>query len=641
MAFLARADELPGMGIVDRCARDQVDESCGRAPHFDEWLTRLASVRYALQPIVNIHTGNCIGYEFLLRGTEDAGFSSIQSFFDTAHLDGVLGDVSLALLDKAVESFKDLEADGRRLFFNLDNRVLEDPAYHSRGVAEVLSNRDLCPNTLCLEVSERHQIQSMQDTMRSLTPHRQRTYSIAIDDFGTGFSGFQLLYYSEPDFIKIDRFFISDISHDARKRLFVASIVGVAHLLGVVVIAEGVETLQEYFICREIGCDLVQGYFVQKPQTDLSQLRLTYPHVGEASRSERRSRKPDQALILSRMEKLAVLQEDADIFKVFELFRNHATNTFYPVVSAAGEPIGIIRESDLREYAYSLYGKELLRNPKGRRSIREWTVKCPIADINLPAERILELFSLADASEGVLLVDGMRYAGFLSTRSLLQVVYEKKLLVARDQNPLTRLPGNTMIYEYLSRSLSQRSSHDAFVYFDFDHFKAFNDAHGFRIGDRAIMLFAEILQKFLLREQTFVGHVGGDDFFAGIKSVDLESLLETLEGLVERFSRDVESLHRRADRERGFYTAKARNGVLGRFPLLSVSAAVLVIPRNADNLTTEVVIATMAELKRTVKRQKQRICAATALTPRRAGEHDWSRSTAIDPRTANSAIVWS
>ena len=72
-----------------------------------------------------------------------------------------------------------------------------------------------------------------------------------------------------------------------------------------------------------------------------------------------------------------------------------------------------------------------------------------------------------------------QYMGILTTNSLLKIINEKNLSQARNQNPLTKLPGNTLIHEYFSTSLADRTSSYLLVYFDFDHFKPFNDTYGF------------------------------------------------------------------------------------------------------------------------------------------------------------------
>ena len=98
----------------------------------------------------------------------------------------------------------------------------------------------LPPSTVCFELSERHQFECFSSIKTTLTTYKQQGYRIAVDDFGTGFSGLQLLYHAEPDFIKIDRFFIAGIAADPKKRLFVFKVLSLAHTLGIAVIAEGV-----------------------------------------------------------------------------------------------------------------------------------------------------------------------------------------------------------------------------------------------------------------------------------------------------------------------------------------------------------------------------------------------------------------
>jgi len=200
-----------------------------------------------------------------------------------------------------------------------------------------------------------------------------------------------------------------------------------------------------------------------------------------------------------------------------------------------------------------------------------------------------------------LIVKDLKYAGFLSARSLLKVIHEKRLAVARDQNPLTRLPGNYLIHEQLSQALSDTNSFFVFVYYDFDNFKPFNDKYGFRNGDRAILIFAELLKKEILRENRFIGHVGGDDFFVSYKNTSLRSAYEQTGELVRKFSLEVESLYYPADREKGFIQSRDREGNIRRFPLMTISAAILGLSRVQKPLSVDEVYATIAELKKTAK----------------------------------------
>ncbi|TAN53450.1 MAG: EAL domain-containing protein, partial [Rhodospirillales bacterium] len=261
-----------------------------RAQLSKSWTDILERLDFAFQPIVNIHTGYCCGYEALLRNTAEAGFASIGDFFDCCHAQGVLPGIEGALLSKAVGKFADLPGAAKlRLFLNVDNRTLGAQAAVD-PLKAVLKEMELPETCVTFEISERHPFSSIGDPTAVIRDLKRDAFKIAIDDFGIGFSGLQLLYLAEPEYLKIDRFFITGIATDAKKKLFLTHMVNVAHVLGIEVIAEGVESEQEFFSCKDIGCDLVQGFMVQRPSRETEQLRTNYPHIEELSRRERRQK---------------------------------------------------------------------------------------------------------------------------------------------------------------------------------------------------------------------------------------------------------------------------------------------------------------------------------------------------------------
>ncbi len=568
------------------------------------WPSRLSRIEYAFQPIVNIHTGVCYGCEALLRNCEDDGIPSISRFFDQAHADGVLYNVDLALRERAIEKFARLEWKHRvKLFFNLDNRVLDSEDYRAGNTLDILKKFRFPQDAICFEISEKHEIRRTDEAVRTLDSYREQGFSIAVDDCGSGFAGLKLLYHTRPNFIKIDRFFIQDIAADPHKRMFVSSLVNLAHLMGAMVIAEGVETGEEYYSCRDIGCDLVQGYLIQKPETDLRRLKNRYDHIRELSRSDRRYRKGrDEKLILGEMTWIDPLPHTCDLTEVFEKFRRHKERAFFPIVNHNGEPLGVINETSFKEYLYTRYGGELLKNPAVNKNIGRFITRHPIADIHTPAEKILEIYSQNENMDGILIVDNMRYLGFLSAHSLLKVLNEKNIVLARDQNPLTQLPGNALIHEYVSRALQNRRTAHVLVYFDLDYFKPYNDTYGFRNGDRVIMLFGELLKARTEYSDGFAGHIGGDDFFMGMANLPLEKALRHIEEIARQFTSDVESFYDPKTIQRGHIIANDRNGVSQAFPLLTVSAAVVFLPAGRDRtFSTEEISKLLTREKKSAK----------------------------------------
>ena len=187
--------------------------SLNSADHDAQWQRAVAGLDMALQPIVNIHTGACYGYEALLRNFGDAGFATPSNMFEVAHAAGRLADLEMGVREKSIIKFSALpNRDRAKLFINIDNRTLTAGGdLHARTQA-ILKAYALPETSIVFEISERHPLGEPLAAAAMLRAFRANNFRLAIDDFGTGFSGLQMLYFAEPDFLKIDRFFISDIA---------------------------------------------------------------------------------------------------------------------------------------------------------------------------------------------------------------------------------------------------------------------------------------------------------------------------------------------------------------------------------------------------------------------------------------------
>lgn len=566
----------------------------------EKWERIEEQLDYAFQPIVNIHTGTVFGFEALLRNWREAGFPSIQGLFDAAYEEQQLYALDLRLRARALEKFLKTGLHGTaKIFYNLDNRLLTMPDYSPGNTARLMDEKRLPYSSLCFEVSERHEIECYDKPTEVLEAYKQQHFRIAIDDFGSGYSGLQLLYHSEPDMVKLDRFFIDTIGTDLKKKLFVSHIVNMAHIMGIIVIAEGVETEKEFYVCREIGCDFVQGYLVQRPVTDIGELKGKYGEIEELVRKDKRYRETSQELIYRQMENMEPLRIDEPMLTALECFRNNKNLSFVPVVNENNEPLGILREQDLKQYVYSPFGISLLKNHAYGSNMFTFLSKIPVAEIHTRVEKILELYAVEKKAEAVMITENGKYLGVLNSRSLLQVLNEKELAEARDQNPLSKLPGNNVINEFIAENLSRFDRQTVFVYFDFNNFKPFNDTYGFRQGDRVILLFSDLLRETGRRRGWFVGHIGGDDFFVGISGggQEWEDILDQIREVNRRFSEDVESFYSREDRDRGYVFSRSRDGKQKKFPLLGVSAIVVCFKQGASMISIDDLSRIIAQLK--------------------------------------------
>jgi EAL domain-containing protein (putative c-di-GMP-specific phosphodiesterase class I) len=237
------------------------------------WRRAVDRLVFAYQPIVEASTGRVFGYEALLRGVIEAGFPSIGNVFDSAFLDRALFPLDLSLREKAFgPPARAGFLESGKLFYNIDNRLLLMPDYAAGNTIVIAEKLDIPVGNIVFEISERHEVGRAAGSIGVIENYRRQGILIALDDYGAGYAGLKLLYDSTPDYIKIDRFFISGVSSNPRKRYFVGSIVAMAHDLGIPVIAEGVETVLERDECVELGCDYLQGYYVAMPTVDIGEL---------------------------------------------------------------------------------------------------------------------------------------------------------------------------------------------------------------------------------------------------------------------------------------------------------------------------------------------------------------------------------
>lgn len=573
-----------------------------------KWLEYLDILDVAFQPILNIHTGKIYAVEALLRNYEDIGFKSIFSLFDAVYNENILYTFDLALREKAFRKYATIEnSENIKLFYNLDNRLLSMPNFSNGNTAKLLKKLNIQKENICFEISERHEISPEFDLSKVIEHYRNENICIAIDDFGVGYSGFKLLYDSAPDIIKIDRFFLQNIENSLKKKLMVRSITHLAIQLGIKVVAEGVETKAELLTCRDIGCHLVQGYLIQRPTKETKEIQSTYLHITEMIRNDRREQLKT-SLLSSYVDKIESINIKTKMDDVINYFKANRNTPVVPIISQNGEPLGILHESQIKDFLYSPYGMSLLLNEENKYKLKHLMSVCGNADINSSLSTIIELFSNNPESAGIVITRNSKYYGFLSAKAIINIMNAENLLQARDQNPLTKLPGNTMIEKYIAKAADCSSSY-LLCYFDLDNFKAFNDVYGFRNGDRVIQLFADILRK-ELHKDVFKAHIGGDDFFVAFKNkedAEMEVYLHEVKRLLKKFSSSAKEFYSQEDKENGYIVTKDRNEQVRQFPLLSASASLLCIPKNLNNLSDNLINSVLSKQKKVAKEEVDKI----------------------------------
>ena len=145
----------------------------------------------------------------------------------------------------------------------------------------------------------------------------------------------------------------------------------------------------------------------------------------------------------------------------------------------------------------------------------------------------------------------------------------------RTVSPLTGLPGNVQIHAELKKRLLRKEAFSV-LYLDLDNFKAYNDVYGFLKGDQIIEFTAETIVNLVHSdelENTFVGHIGGDDFVAIVPGTHCEKLCQNI---LAYFDANVKKFFTEEDFENGYIEVENRKGIIEKFPLTSLSIGVVV-----------------------------------------------------------------
>lgn len=385
------------------------------------WQKQIDKTDFAFQPIIHPATGVTFAVEALIRNIDSSEFDSIDNFFDKACEEEKLFSLDIALREKAVRKFITIPWHDRiRLFYNYDPRIFLMPDYRSGETERILDKYNLTGDRICFEISEKHRFNP--DNLNSFVNiSKKRGFKIALDDFGTGFSGLELLYHSNPDYIKFERFSISEIDRSTKKRSVCRNLIKIAKTFGAVVIAEGVETEDEFFICAELGFDLVQGYYTGKPSTSVELLEYINGksgHIYNLNRNEINKKNQIKRYI----EKPPILYNFENTDNVLRLFRNDPGLRVIPVLDTNEYPIGLITDRKIREYIYSQFGYSILINKSIDVPLEKFIIYPPVADINSSLEHIVELFLKDYDSPGIIVTWNMEYYGFIPAAEIVAIM---------------------------------------------------------------------------------------------------------------------------------------------------------------------------------------------------------------------------
>jgi diguanylate cyclase (GGDEF)-like protein len=222
------------------------------------------------QPIVDTATSEVSGFEALIRWQRaDGSVMSPVEFVPIAEETGTIVPIGAWALLEGLTQLRHWIDDGvvgpnATMSVNVSPRQLADPSF-PEVVSEALTRANVPPHLLWLEVTESMMLSEPELARSVLRRIRSSGVRIALDDFGTGYSSLSLLQQFPLQRIKIDRAFINGVAESGPDRSLVRTILAMGASLGLEVVAEGVESIHQLQVLRELGCTHAQGYLISHP----------------------------------------------------------------------------------------------------------------------------------------------------------------------------------------------------------------------------------------------------------------------------------------------------------------------------------------------------------------------------------------
>lgn len=220
------------------------------------------------QPQVDLRSGRVVAMEALVRWEHPRlGFVPPVEFIPVAEEAGLIGRLGEFVMRTACRQAKTWSSKGTgevRIAVNLSGRQFYDGSL-TQDVAEILAETGLAAHRLELELTESMVMKDPKITVAALHELKEMGVTISVDDFGTGYSSLAYLKRYPLDTLKVDRSFVRDIATDPDDAAITTAIIAMAKSLGLRVVGEGVETLQQLEYLIDNGCDIAQGYLLGKP----------------------------------------------------------------------------------------------------------------------------------------------------------------------------------------------------------------------------------------------------------------------------------------------------------------------------------------------------------------------------------------
>jgi EAL domain-containing protein (putative c-di-GMP-specific phosphodiesterase class I)/DNA-binding NarL/FixJ family response regulator len=226
-------------------------------------IIRRKRVTTLFQPIVRASDRSIFGYEILTRGPKNSSFLNSDMLFSFSRESGLAWELEALALQSSLQRLRSADLGDKKFLVNLEAEVFELSEFRLHDVISFFGEKK---GHFVFELTERAAIADYDAFRKLLEEFRAQDIEIAIDDAGSGYASLEAIASLAPDYLKITKGLISTLGRESIKQDLIKLLVDLAHKINAKTIAEGIETEEEYRWCRDLGIDLLQGYYLARPQ---------------------------------------------------------------------------------------------------------------------------------------------------------------------------------------------------------------------------------------------------------------------------------------------------------------------------------------------------------------------------------------
>lgn len=254
-------------GAVEEARTDAGLEARIEARRRRKELTALVlagEVTSVYEPIVDVGSKTVFGYEALARGPVGSEFHGAVSLFQSAEEEGLVFELDCLCRQSGLRGAEGLPS-GTKLFLNVRPTTIHDPSFRPEALIRTLAKSKLAPSDVVFEISEQESIRSFDVFREVKDEYGKLGFQFALDDTGAGYASLQSVIELEPEFIKVDRAFVSGIDQDPARQALLRALHTVSREIGARIIGEGLDTLEELETLGQLGIPFGQGWLFGKP----------------------------------------------------------------------------------------------------------------------------------------------------------------------------------------------------------------------------------------------------------------------------------------------------------------------------------------------------------------------------------------